>query len=103
MPTLLQSIQQNKGISLSDAYQSTVMATTNSGNDDVMSVKEWLITLLILCVPLVNIIMMFVWGFGSSTKPIKANFCKAYLILTAIAITLYLVLGIGAVASGMSA
>ena len=90
-------------MSLSDAYQSTVMATTNSGNDDVMSVKEWLITLLILCVPLVNIIMMFVWGFCSNTKPTKANFCKAYLILTAIAIVLYLVLGIGAVASGMSA
>ena len=103
MPTLLQSIQQNKGIILSDAYQSTVVATANQDNDDVMSVKEWLITLLILCVPLVNIIMMFVWGFGSNTKPNKANFCKAYLILTAIAITLYLVLGIGAVASGMSA
>ena len=88
---------------MSDAYQSTVVATANQDNDDVMSVKDWLITLLILCVPLVNIIMMFVWGFGSSTKPTKANFCKAYLILTAIAITLYLVLGIGAVASGMSA
>ena len=107
MPTLLQSIQQNKGISLSDAYQSTVVATANQDSDEVMSVKEWLITLLILCVPLVNIIMMFVWGFGSSTKPIKANFCKAYLILTAIVIVLYvlliMVVGVGAAASGVSA
>ena len=54
-----------------------------------------------------NIIMMFVWGFGSSTKPTKANFCKAYLILTAIVIVLYvlliMVVGIGAAASGMNA
>ena len=72
-----------------------------------MSVKEWLITLLILCVPLVNIIMMFVWGFGSNTKPTKANFCKAYLILTAIFVVLYvlliMVVGVGAAASGVSA
>ena len=92
---------------MSDAYQSTVVATANQDSDEVMSVNEWLITLLILCVPLVNIIMMFVWGFGSSTKPTKANFCKAYLILTAIVIVLYvlliMVVGIGAAASGMNA
>ncbi len=92
---------------MSDAYQSTVVATANQDNDEVMSVKEWLLTLLILCVPLVNIIMMFVWGFGSSTKPTKANFCKAYLILTAIVIVLYvlliMVVGIGAAASGVNA
>ena len=92
---------------MSDAYQSTVVAVANQDMDEVMSVKEWLITLLILCVPLVNIIMMFVWGFGSSTKPTKANFCKAYLILTAIVIVLYvlllMVVGIGAAASSSGA
>ena len=92
---------------MSDAYQSTVVATANQDSGEVMSVKEWLITLLILGVPLVNIIMMFVWGFGSSTKPTKANFCKAYLILTAIVIVLYvlliMVVGIGAAASGVNA
>ncbi len=107
MRTLLQNIQQNKGISMSDAYQSTVVATANQDSGEVMSVKEWLITLLILCVPLVNIIMMLVWGFGSSTKPTKANFCKAYLILTAIVMVLYvlliMVVGIGAAASGVNA
>ena len=92
---------------MSDAYQSTVVAVANQDMDEVMSVKEWLITLLILCIPLVNIIMMFVWGFGSSTKPTKANFCKAYLILTAIVIVLYvlllMVVGIGAAASSSGA
>ena len=92
---------------MSDAYESTVVAVTNQDLDEVMSVKEWLITLLILCIPLVNIIMMFVWGFGSNTKPTKANFCKAYLILTAIFVVLYvlliMVVGVGAAASGVSA
>lgn len=92
---------------MSDAYKSTVVAVANQDMDEVMSVKEWLITLLILCIPLVNIIMMFVWGFGSGTKPTKANFCKAYLILTAIVIVLYvlllMVVGIGAAASSSGA
>ena len=29
----------------------------------VMSVGEWMLTLLILALPLVNIIMLFVWAF----------------------------------------
>ena len=31
----------------------------------VMSVGEWMLTLLILALPLVNIIMLFVWAFES--------------------------------------
>ena len=36
----------------------------------VMSVGEWMLTLLILALPLVNIIMLFVWAFGGGTNPI---------------------------------
>ena len=50
----------------------------------VMSVGEWMLTLLILALPLVNIIMMFV-----CTNPTKANYCKASLIWIAIVIVLY--------------
>ena len=59
----------------------------------VVSVKEWLITNLILMIPLVNIVMTIVWAFGSNTNPNKANYFKAALILFVI----YLVLAVAVV------
>lgn len=58
----------------------------------IVSVKEWLITNLILMIPLVNIVMMLVWAFSSNTNPNKANYFKAALILFAIVMAIYLVL-----------
>ena len=60
----------------------------------VVSVKEWLITNLILMIPLVNIVMTIVWAFGSNTNPNKANYFKAALILFAIVMVIYLVLAV---------
>ena len=60
----------------------------------VVSVKEWLLTNLILMIPLVNIVMMFVWAFSSNTNPNKANYFKAALILFAIVMVIYLVLAV---------
>ena len=54
----------------------------------VMSVKDWLLTLLVMMIPCVNIIMMFVWAFSKSDNPNKANYFKAYLIYYAISIVL---------------
>ena len=60
----------------------------------VVSVKEWLLTNLILMIPLVNIVMMLVWAFSSNTNPNKANYFKAALILFAILMAIYLVLAV---------
>ena len=60
----------------------------------VVSVKEWLLTNLIMMIPLVNIVMMLVWAFGSNTNPNKANYFKATLILFAIVMVIYLVLAV---------
>ena len=60
----------------------------------VVSVKEWLITNLIMMIPLVNIVMMLVWAFGSNTNPNKANYFKAALILFDIVMVIYLVLAV---------
>ena len=60
----------------------------------VVSVKEWLITNLIMMIPLVNIVMMIVWAFSSNTNPNKANYFKAALILFAIVMVIYLVLAV---------
>lgn len=60
----------------------------------IVSVKEWLITNLIMMIPLVNIVMMLVWAFSSNTNPNKANYFKAALILFAIVMVIYLVLAV---------
>ncbi len=44
------------------------------------SVGQWMLTLFIAFIPIVNIIALLVWAFGSSTHPEKANWAKAALI-----------------------
>ena len=65
----------------------------NRSSAPVMSLGDWIITFIVLAIPLVNIVMLFVWGFSSSTNPNKANFCKAYLILALIGIVLFFLFG----------
>jgi len=55
----------------------------------VMSVKEWMLILFVMIIPLVNIIMMFVWAF-SEGNPTKQNYFKASLLWLAIVIGLYI-------------
>ena len=54
------------------------------GQSQTLTVGEWLITYLISALPLVGVIMLFVWAFGSSTPPSKANWAKATLLIYAI-------------------
>lgn len=61
---------------------------------ETLSVGDWMITILLAAIPLVNIVMLFVWAFGSNTNPNKANWAKATLIWMVIGILLWvLVLG----------
>ena len=56
-----------------------------------ISVKDWVITILITAIPLVGLIMLFVWGFGSDTHPSKGNWAKATLIWYLIGIILWFI------------
>ncbi|MCR4960936.1 MAG: hypothetical protein K6A74_05735 [Lachnospiraceae bacterium] len=53
----------------------------------------WLGILFLLCIPCVNIIMLFVWAFADG-KESRKNFGKAYLIFLAIMIVLEIVLAL---------
>lgn len=68
-----------------------------------VSVGNWMLTYLLMCIPIVNLILLFVWAFGSNTPVSKANWAKASLIWMLIAIAFYVLLftvvGIGAVAT----
>jgi len=60
--------------------------------EEPVSMGEWLIAMLLMCVPCVNIIMMFVWAFGSSAKKSKSNFFKAALIWYGISFVLMIIM-----------
>lgn len=51
-----------------------------------ITLGDFFIMFLVMIIPVVNIIMLFVWGFSSDTNPNKSNYCKAQLILIAIGI-----------------
>ena len=54
-----------------------------------MSVSDWIITFLIMIVPIVNIVMLFIWGFGSNTNLSKASWAKATLLWFCIITVIY--------------
>jgi len=60
-------------------------------NVPVVSTSEWVLTYLIAAIPIVGLVMLFVWAFGSETNPNKANWAKAGLIWAAIIIGIYIV------------
>ncbi|TVR89273.1 MAG: hypothetical protein EA411_02760 [Saprospirales bacterium] len=63
-------------------------------NPEVVSTKEWLITILLMIIPIVNIVLLFLWALGGNANPNKANWAKATLIWFAITIVLYVILGV---------
>ena len=54
-----------------------------------MSIGDWIITNLIVAIPIAGFVMLFVWGFGSNTQPSKANWAKATLIMIGISIVIF--------------
>lgn len=48
--------------------------------EEPVRISEWVLAMVLMTIPCVNIIMMFVWAFSSTEKKSKSNFFKAYLI-----------------------
>ena len=61
-----------------------------------MSVGDWFWTIFIAGLPLIGLIMLFVWGFSSETGNSKKNWAKAMLLFQLIAlIFVFLLLALG--------
>lgn len=59
-----------------------------TGNYKPMTIGEWMVTILISALPLIGIIMLFVWAFGDGAHPSKKSWAAATLIWIAIVIVL---------------
>jgi len=67
----------------------------NEPNYKPVSVGDWMITYLLMCIPIVNLILLFVWAFGSNTPQSKANWAKASLLWILVAIIFYIIVFLG--------
>lgn len=73
-----------------------------NSNEKILKTGEWLTTIILTLIPLVNIFFLFYWIFDGHTNQNKVNYAKATLILYAIlfgilaiiAISLYQLRGI---------
>ena len=58
-----------------------------------MTMGNWLVTMLLLCIPCVNIVLLFVWAFGDKTGNVnRKNFAKAQLVIMGVVLAIYLLL-----------
>ena len=53
---------------------------------NVMSYKEWALTVFISSLPLIGFIMLLVWAFGDDANIHKKNWAKGSLLLALIAL-----------------
>lgn len=56
-----------------------------------LSIGDWIITYILTAIPLIGLIMLFVWAFGGGTQPNKRNWAKAMLIIYSIVIVLIII------------
>lgn len=75
-----------------------------SNDDAPSSLGQWVITLLLTLIPIVNIIFLCIWAFGSSPEdPSKRNWAKAELIFLGIEVVISIIIGISLAGAGLTA
>ena len=60
------------------------------------SVGKWLVTLIIMSIPVVNLLALLWWSLSSQTPSYKVNFARASLIILVIYVLIYVILFIRA-------
>jgi hypothetical protein len=71
-------------------------------NDKPMSFGDWMKTILLLMIPVVNFVLMIYWAFGSEVNTSKKNYFRAQLVLSLIIFGITVIAGILSVLLGLS-
>lgn len=79
--------QESMNMQIQQPYQSY----QNNELEEPVSFGEWMIAILLMMIPCVNIVMIFVFAFGNSKKS-KSNYFKAVLVWYLIGIILSIIL-----------
>ena len=61
-----------------------------------MTVGDWMITIFVLALPLINVIMYIVWALDGTGNANRRNFCRAsllwFVIMLGISIIIFIVM-----------
>ena len=68
----------------------------NSSSREPTSVGGWIVTFILLSIPIVNIIMLIIWLIGD-TEPSKKNFLIASIVYALLVAVLFMLFGAGLV------
>ncbi len=61
------------------------------GPNTQLSVMGYVLTMLAISVPIIGVILTFVWAFGSKTNRARKNYCRAVLVLAGLSLLLVIV------------
>ncbi|MEQ9618929.1 MAG: hypothetical protein RIG61_07115 [Deltaproteobacteria bacterium] len=68
-----------------------------------MTVGDWLITMIVLGIPLVGLIMLLYWSLSSTGNLNRRNYCLATLVVVAVILLLFVIFAVfGGLAMFMS-
>lgn len=76
-------------------------ASVQTIKDKPLSVGDWIITLIILSIPLVGFIFLLYWSLSSSSNTNRKNFCIAYLVIFLIIIAIVVALMFMGILAGL--
>jgi len=58
----------------------------------IMSLKDWVISIIITCIPVIGFVMLIIWAFASENiNKNKKNWAKGFLIVQVIGIILAII------------
>ena len=96
------NINGNEYINRQQPVNQHQMYNYNIDTAPVMTVTDWIIVMLLMCVPILNIILIVIWALDSNTNPSKRNWAKAYLIVIAVmfVVAIAVIISLGSFISG---
>ncbi len=50
-------------------------------DNDTITLGQWITTYLLMCIPIVGIVMLFVWAFSNGVNPSKKTWAQCVLIV----------------------
>jgi len=68
------------------------MENLNTPQNKILSVKDWVINMIIVSLPIIGFIMLLVWAFSDDTNITKKNWAKGMLIFYLLSVVIAFVL-----------
>lgn len=78
-----------------NGYQNTGYQPNNYddyNDESVMTMGDWILTLIVGFIPCVGFILYLVWAFSRTGNVNRRNYCRASLIVGAVVIAIYVIL-----------